>query len=234
MADPQSAPDAGPGRSGRGAAPGGRQRGNSRGRILAFMRRRLLAGQPPSLREVQAEFGFRAVQTVREHLDRLVAEGALIKDAGRARGYRLPGRGTPPALVPLLGQVQAGLLTTALEEPEGYLAVQATSHEQELFALRVRGDSMTGRGILAGDLVIVHRQSDAASGDVVVALVGEEATVKTLHKRRGRVELHPAHPDYPVLTPDPAELVLLGRVIEIRRYFDQPVLLPAPPRGDPS
>ena len=100
--------------------------GQTRQRIFEFMRARLLAGEPPTTREVQEAFGFRAVQSAREHLEALVADGLLQKASGRARGYRLStglAATTPMRMVPLLGRVQAGALTTALEEPEGYLPI---------------------------------------------------------------------------------------------------------------
>jgi repressor LexA len=198
--------------------------GETRQRVLGWIRERLLAGRPPTVREVQQAFGFRAVQTAREHLEALVREGRLAKDEGRARGYRLPGgRGVrPPVLVPLLGRVPAGALDTAVEDAEGHVAVQARHAASDLFALRVRGDSMTDAGILPGDIVVVHRGAAVQSGDVVVALVEDEATVKRLRLRGRAVELHPANPSYAVLRPDPRGLRLLGKVIEVRRHLEEP------------
>lgn len=183
------------------------------------MRRRLLEGKPPTIREVQQRFGFRAVQTAREHLEKLVSEGRLEKQPGRARGYQLPGGRPPIMLVPILGRVAAGELTTAVEELEGYVPVEGDLHldGDELFGLRVRGDSMREAGILEGDLVIVRKQSTARSGEIVVALVGDEATVKRLRRKGRRVELHPENPDYAPIVPE--SLSLLGKVIEVRRYL---------------
>ncbi len=192
--------------------------GETREKILQFARERILAGQPPTVREVQAAFGFRAVETARRHLANLIGEGRLGREAGKARGYRLP---EAPGLlyIPLLGRVQAGALTTAVEEPEGYIPVLADRGRGELFALRVRGESMTGAGILPGDIAIVRRQSTADPGDIVVALVGDEATVKRLRLRGRRIELHAENPEFPPLVP-PGEVLILGRVIEIRRSLE--------------
>jgi repressor LexA len=199
--------------------------GQTRRQVLKFVRERLLAGRPPTVREVQEAFRFRSVQSAREHLEALVAEGKLVKEGGVARGYRLPeteALGTP-ALVPLLGRVQAGDLTAAIEEPDGgYISVQVPSLDEGLFALRVRGESMSGAGILPGDVVVVRRQSTASSGDIVVALVGDEATVKRLRRVRGRAELHPANPEFAPIVPAHGELVILGVVIEVRRYLEGP------------
>ena len=196
--------------------------GETRNRVFAFVRTRLLAGQPPTVREVQAAFGFRAVGTARQHLERLVAQGRLAVDRHTARGYRLPAPAAAPAaaLVPLLGRVPAGALDEAVEDPDGYLPVDAArGAADELFALRVRGESMTGAGILPGDLVIVRRQPTAASGDVVVALVGNDATVKTFKPRGRQVELRPENPAFEPLVLDAAAVVLLGKVIEVRRLL---------------
>ena len=195
--------------------------GRTRERVLHFVRRRLLLGRPPTVRDVQRAFGFRAVETARQHLEALVREGRLAKERGVARGYRLrPEGGTPTVLVPLLGRVQAGELTTAVEDLESYLPVRSRRSPDELFGLRVRGESMTGAGILPDDVVIVRRQPTASSGDLVVALVDDEATVKRLRRRGRRVELHPENAAFEVIVPDPKELRILGVVLEVRRYLE--------------
>lgn len=225
--------------------------GQTRERIFRFVRERLLAGDPPTVREVQEAFGFRAPASAREQLEALVGEGRLAKeDGGRARGYRLPERTAGVAFVPVLGRVQAGALTEAIEEADGFVATAGRSPRDELFALRVRGESMRDAAILDGDLVIVRRQSRAQSGQIVVALVGDgvggaeeadggeataveatavEATVKTLRlvpsrDRRGaavtRIELHPANPDFAPIVPPPGKVEILGVVVEVRRDLE--------------
>jgi repressor LexA len=196
--------------------------GQTRERIYQFVRDRLLRGFPPTVREVRDAFGFRSIQTAREHLEALVAEGRLAKEKGKARGYRLGSESGLTHLVPLLGRVPAGPLDLATEDLEGYLPIQSHRPADDLFGLRVRGESMTGAGILPGDMVVVRRQSTADSGDIVVALIGGEATVKRLRIRRNRVELHPENPDFEPIIPDPRELTLLGKVIEVRRYLEGP------------
>jgi len=200
--------------------------GETRARVLRYVRDCLLGGSPPTVREVQAAFGFLSPQTAREHLEALVAEGHLSKSPGKARGYRLP-RSTgdaPTVLVPLLGRVPAGPIDLAVEDLEGHVAVQTRHPAEDLFCLRVRGDSMIGAGILPGDVVVVRRQPRAASGDIVVALIDEtgepEATVKRLRMPRGRIELHPENPNYEPIIPDPRSVRLLGKVIEVRRSLE--------------
>jgi repressor LexA len=191
--------------------------------VLDFVRERVGEGLPPTVREVQAALGFRAVETAREHLERLVAEGKLEKDPGVARGYRVPG--APAArLAPVLGRVPAGPLAEALEAPDGYVRVETAPHAlsraSRLFALRVQGDSMTGAGILDGDIVIVRAQATANDGEIVVARIGGEATVKRLRVRRNKIELHPENDAYePIEVGDVEDFTVLGRVIEVRRYY---------------
>jgi repressor LexA len=169
------------------------------------------------------------VQTAREHLEALVAERLLEKAPGQARGYALPelsARETlPTRLVPVLGRVQAGDFTTALEEPRGYLPIRSRRPERELFALQVRGESMSGAGVLPNDIVVVRRQGDAENGQMVVALLGDEATVKWFHRRGSRIELRPDNPEFKPIVPSPGELRLLGRVIEVHRYLEAPPLI---------
>lgn len=189
--------------------------GETRHKVFTFVRDRLREGRPPTVREVQEALGFRAVQTARQHLEALVVEGRLTADRGVSRGYRLPGGERPLLRVPLLGRVPAGPLDTAVEALEGYLAVEG--EQGELFALRVTGQSMTGAGILPGDVVVVRRQSTARSGEIVVARVGDDATIKRLRLHQGRVELHPENPALAPLVPAPGEVELLGVVVELRR-----------------
>ena len=191
--------------------------GETRAKVYDFVCRRILAGEPPSIREAQEEFGFRSTATVREHLDALVESGALEHESGRDRGYRLPGA-FMPAMVPILGRVQAGNLTEAIEFAEGYVPVHPEFAETS-FALTVVGESMAGREIHDGDIVLVRRDARIRQGDVVVALVGDEATVKTFKKVKNRIILQAENPDNLDIVPDPggAEFKILGRVYEVRK-----------------
>jgi repressor LexA len=201
--------------------PATRPRGTIRAEVLAFVRGRLVAGAPPTVREVQQAFGFKAVESARQHLEALVAEGSLAKSPGRSRGYRLPADGGPELnvrLIPRLGRVQAGGLREAIEDPEGWLAVEGPAAGTEMFALTVRGESMTGVGILPGDTVIVRRQDTARDGEIVVAQVRDEATVKRLRLRDGQIVLQPENPAFaPLIFAPDTEIRILGRVVEVRR-----------------
>ncbi|MGH9382364.1 MAG: transcriptional repressor LexA [Thermoanaerobaculia bacterium] len=193
--------------------------GETRERIWRHVRDQLLAGRPPTVREVQRHFRFRSVESARAHLEALVAEGRLTKEEGKARGYRLPGPAAPKVLVPLLGRVAAGGLQEAIEDPQGYLPIESRRPADELLALNVEGESMVGAGILPGDVVIVRRQPTAEPGEIVVALVDGEATVKRLVRRREQWVLMPENPAYTPIVPPQRDLRIIGKVIEVRRYL---------------
>lgn len=196
--------------------------GKTRERVYRFVREQLECGLPPTVREVQNALGFRAVQTAREHLERLVSKGRLDKKLGIARGYCLPAGetvGPPPILIPVLGRVQAGAFAPAIEDIEGHIPMRTRTAEG-IFGLRIRGESMTGAGILPGDIAIVRSQPTAESGDIVVALVDDEATIKTLKIRRQRIELHPANRTFKPIVPLPGHCSIIGKVIEVRRFLE--------------
>jgi repressor LexA len=184
--------------------------GQTREKVFRFVHEKLLEGRPPTMKEIAQRLGFRTAQTAREHLERLALDGRLEKQPG-ARGYRLPG-GASAVPVPVVGRVVAGGLSFAAEDIEGYEAVEGG---HGLFGLRVRGQSMRDAGILDGDLVLVRPQATARTGEIVVALVGDEATVKVLHRAGKRVELRPRNPAFRPIVPK--EMRLLGRVVEVRR-----------------
>lgn len=201
------------------------KRGDTREKVFQYMRSRILSGRSPTVREVRDALGVKATQTVQFHLEKLLSSGRLVQEMvderGRSRGYTLPDRMGlgRQRLVPLLGHVQAGELTTAFEDPEGYVSVQSNRTEDELFGLRVSGESMKDAGILPDDLVVVRRQQTAQDGDIVVALVADEATVKTFRQRGKQVELHPANEAFSPIIPAMNELIILGKVIEVRRFL---------------
>jgi len=168
--------------------------------ILDFIRNTLEAlGAPPTRAEIALAFGFASANAAEEHLRALARKGAIVMAPGAARGIRLIGefgqRGLPG--LPLVGSVAAGSPLLAVENLLG--RVQLAS---DLFApradylLKVRGNSMTGVGILDGDLLAVHKTTEARSGQIVVARLGDEVTVKRLKRKGGRIELVAENPDY--------------------------------------
>ena len=184
--------------------------------IVAFTARH---GYPPSVREIGARVGLKSPSTVHFHLKGLEAMGLISKAEGKTRAITVCGEGAEerPAGIPVVGSVAAGAPILAQECIEDYLDFDPGGPAEEYFALRVRGESMKYAGILPGDLVVVRRQSDAHSGEIVVALFEDEATVKTLRRRDGHVWLMPENPDYEPIDGDGC--AILGRVTAVvRRY----------------
>jgi len=207
-----------------------------RDKILTFIRDYHDQHQmPPTLREIQDHCGFSAIGTIQYHLKNLAAAGFLEIKPRLSRGISL----TPRAFgIPIVGRVPAGPAQLAFEEVEGYLssihgaeqslprsgktspAASAASPESRgLFALRVKGDSMVGAGILDNDLVIVHPQSSAKNGDIVVARLNQdESTVKRLVRKPGIIHLAPENPAYrPIPVDDTTEII--GKVIRVVRHY---------------
>ena len=184
-------------------------------------------GYPPSVREIGAAVGLKSPSTVHFHLKGLEVAGVITKAEGKTRAITVSGGpGFHPVAeeldgaenrVPVVGNVAAGSPILAEECIEDYLTFDTEGLSGEHFALRVRGESMLGAGILPGDLVVVHRQSEAQSGQIVVALFEDEATVKTLRRRDGKVWLMPANDEYQPI--DGTKAQILGQVVAVvRRY----------------
>lgn len=174
-------------------------------------------GYPPSVREIGEAVGLKSPSTVHFHLKRLEEAGMIEKDAGKGRAITLRAAPPPENQVPIVGNVAAGSPILAEECIEDYLTFDTGGLTGEHFALRVRGESMRYAGILPGDLVVVHQQQDARSGEIVVALFEDEATVKTLRRRDGHTWLMPENPDYEPIDGDGC--TILGKVVAVvRRY----------------
>ena len=186
-------------------------------KVLAFVKERLGDGIPPSVREICDACGIKSTSTVHAYLKRLEEEGYIDRMDGLNRAIRLPGESV--TRVPLLGKVTAGLPILAVEEVEDYVPFSGGSQygAGELFALRVTGTSMINAGILDRDVVIVRRTNTAQNGDVVVALIGDEATVKRIYIESDHIRLQPENPEYePIIV---KEVAVLGKVISLVRYF---------------
>ena len=188
--------------------------------ILAFTAEH---GYPPSVREIGAAVGLKSPSTVHFHMKGLEEAGVIVKAEGKTRAISLvntePEPEIPANQVPVVGNVAAGSPILAQECIEDYLPFDTNGLSGEHFALKVRGESMLGAGILPGDLVVVHQQRDARNGEIVVALFEDEATVKTYRRENGHVWLYPENssPEYRPI--DGEGCSILGKVVAvIRRY----------------
>ncbi len=184
---------------------------NKREEILAFLKEFSAEnGYAPSVREIMQAVGLKSTASVHYHLSELDRQGLIQVDGSKNRAIRLrESRG-----IPLLGVVTAGQPILAVENIEGYLPWEG---DPDCFALRVRGDSMIEAGIFDGDKLIVRPQATADSGDIVVALLEEEATVKRLRKQGGEVWLMPENPAYEPI--DGRHAQILGKVRAVIREY---------------
>jgi len=178
-------------------------------------------GYPPTVREIGEAVGLTSSSSVHAQLANLERRGLLHKDATKPRAMTLSEPKMDGVVVPVLGKVAAGAPILADEHVEDYLTVPTSfAPGADLFALKVQGDSMVGAGILDGDVVVVQSRSDAASGDIVVALLPgpaePEATVKRLKRERNRVMLVPENPRLEPFEMDP-EGRILGTVVTVLR-----------------
>lgn len=174
-------------------------------------------GYPPSVREIGEAVGLKSPSTVHFHLKHLEEAGVIEKGAGKGRAITLTAPPVPEDKVPIVGNVAAGSPILAQECIEDYLTFDTGGRSGEFFALRVRGESMLNAGILPGDLVVVQRQQTARNGEIVVAMIEDEATVKTYSKQNGHVWLLPENDAYEPI--DGAYAEILGKVAAVvRRY----------------
>lgn len=175
-------------------------------------------GFPPSVREIGEAVGLRSPSTVHAHLKALDRAGYITRDGHKMRALRLAGTaaaGEKWRSIPILGRVTAGAPILAVEDIEGYIPYDPGHSGGEFFALRVRGDSMIGAGILDGDVIVVRRQRAAEHREIVVALLGEEATVKRLYQQNGEVWLMPENEAYSPISAVGAQI--LGKVVGLYR-----------------
>jgi len=197
-------------------------------------------GRPPTVREIGEKFSLSSTGSVRTYLQALVKKGYIGRDAGISRGIRIikdadgsaaaPPAGRASAIrtyrtrqIPVVGRVAAGPPILAIEDIQEIIELdeQLSPSRGELFALRVRGDSMINAGINDGDYVFVRPQRIAEPGDIIVAIVDGEATVKTYIPLNGKISLQPANDRLKPTVVDPAksEFVIIGKVAGMMRRF---------------
>jgi repressor LexA len=201
-------------------------------KILDFVSKQVEEmGYPPSVREICSAVGFSSTSTVHGYLEKLKEKGLIDKDPAKPRALRVIKRksnttfkkslpifmGRELAEVPIIGRVTAGQPILAVENIEDTFPLPVDYVQNSTsFMLRVKGDSMIEAGILDNDLVLVRQQSTANNGDIVVALIGDEATVKTFYKEKDYVRLQPANKYFePIIVKD--NISILGKVTGVFR-----------------
>lgn len=187
-------------------------------KVFSYLRRRVQQDVPPTVREICDATGIRSTSSVHGILCALEEMGYIERDSQNARSIHIVG--APNARhVPLMGRVQAGAPVLAFEDIEAYIPfAPPPGSDKEYFALRVRGDSMINAAILDGDIVICERTPIASEGQIVVALIGDEATVKRFYREKNGFRLQPENDDFtPIYT---ADLLILGRVVASMRNYD--------------
>lgn len=199
-------------------------------KILDFLNEQVkLKGYPPSVREICAAVGFKSTSTVHSYLEKLRKEGLIQKDATKPRALKIVRNDKveeePKSVysrremvdVPIIGKVTAGQPILAVENIEDTFPLPLDFVQgSNAFMLRIQGDSMIEAGIFDRDYILVKQQSTASNGDIVVALIGDEATVKTFYKENGYVRLQPENKYFePIIVRD--NLSILGKVIGVFR-----------------
>ena len=192
--------------------------------ILNFIKAEILKkGYPPAVREICEAVHLKSTSSVHSHLETLEKNGYIRRDPTKPRAieimddeFSLTRRET--VNVPIVGTVAAGVPLLARQNIENYFPIPSEfMPNTQSFMLRVKGDSMVNIGINSGDMVLVEQRSDARNGDVVVALVGDSATVKTFYKENGHFRLQPENDTMEPIILD--EVEVLGKVIGLKRYY---------------
>jgi repressor LexA len=187
--------------------------------VKEFARER---GFPPTVREIAAYLKITSLKAVQRHLGALEKKGFIRKTGGISRAIEVIGQSTLPQAreVPIVGTVRAGEPNLAVEDIEGTIALDSSlAKGDNTFFLRVKGDSMIEAHILEGDLALIRPQADVENGEVVVALIGDEATLKVFYRERNRIRLQPANSKMqPIfITQAEPQFAIVGKVVGIFR-----------------
>lgn len=190
----------------------------SQQKVYDYLKGRMENGLPPSVREICRATGLKSTSSVHAHLKSLEEMGLITRDRGLNRAIHLAGE-QPTVQVPILGRVAAGNPILAVEEVEGYLPYSPVKRagDETYFALHVKGESMKNAGILDGDIVIALKTQTAFDGEIIVALIEDEATVKRLFREKDRVRLQPENPAFEPIYTQNAQI--LGKVIAVYRFY---------------
>jgi repressor LexA len=190
--------------------------------IYEFIRMVLSArGIPPSMREIGEQFGIRSTNGVEGHLAALERHGMIVRDRGKSRSISLHAGDRMPTTIPVLGRVAAGQPILSPENREGNISIDLAQfslrNANNIFALKVRGESMVNAHIIDGDMLIVRAQASAQNGDIIVALVDGEATVKRFFIEKNRVRLQPENTSMKPLYLDRGDFRIAGKAVGVLR-----------------
>ena len=183
--------------------------------LFTYIRKRVSEGLSPTVREICTDMGIKSTSSAHKLLKQLVEKGYINMGAGANRSIQVVGTGGTTN-VPLLGTVAAGIPIFATQQIVEYIPFKEAGGK-ELFALNVRGESMIEDAILDGDIVIVQSTPVVNNGEIAVALIEDEATVKRFYKEKGHFRLQPANSSMAPIIVD--EVVILGRVIAVIRHY---------------
>lgn len=189
-------------------------------KVFQFIRQRIGEKLPPTIREIGEALGFKSTGTVRDYLKVLIQKGLVKKMDNKSRGIELTERSAFNK-IPIIGTIMAGKPNLAYEDIQGYVDADdlflGRLGFNDVFALRVKGDSMIGAGILDGDIAVIKKRPDAAHNDIVAALLEHnEVTLKRLISRSGKFHLEAANPDYPPIF---EEFRVIGKLITVIRKY---------------
>ena len=189
--------------------------------VLEFIRESMRAnGYPPTVREICAGLDLSSPSTVHAHLANLERLGLIKRDPTKPRALDVVHDLRPPRPLPLVGRVAAGQPILAEENIEELVDVPAfLRRDDDDFVLRVQGDSMIEAGIFNGDFIVVHKQDQANNGEIVVAMVGEEATTKRFYQEGRSVRLQPENPNHEPIVVNADEVHLVGKVVGVLRQL---------------
>lgn len=195
-------------------------------KILEFIQNHVdEKGMPPTLREIMAHFGYKAIGTVQDHMSSLERKGVLIREKGKARSIRLMGTSNAKSFmsVPVLGQIAAGFPVLSEENIMGHVPVmEEKAAQKELFAVKVSGESMIEAGIFDGDTAIIEKRETAVDGDIVAIWVDGETTLKEFRKETDTLILIPRNNTMPSIkyTKDKvSEIKILGKMVGLYRKY---------------
>lgn len=207
---------------------GGQELTAEQERVFSFIKKhRQQTGFPPTVREIAEALGYRSPNNVRQHLRLIEQKGFIKLLQGKARGIEITASESDNEIeldaigVPLIGSVAAGKPITAIENVDGYITLDKSIFRgEDLFALRIRGDSMCGMGILNGDIVVIKKKVTAEHGEVVVVVIDGDATLKRFIKENGRVLLraeNPAYEDIELLSTNSIQIA--GKLVGVIRKY---------------